>query len=47
LQPVKTQKKKRSSRIGDLVFVKGLANNGKYEKEGEIMDQISNLVPPS
>ena len=28
-------KKLRSSRIGDLVFVKGLANNGKYEKEGE------------
>ena len=26
----------RSSRIGNLVFVKGLANNGKYEKEGEI-----------
>jgi hypothetical protein len=25
----------RSSRIGDLVFVKGLANNGKYEKLGD------------
>jgi len=31
----KDAKKMRTSRIGDLVFVKGLANNGKYEKEGE------------
>jgi hypothetical protein len=28
-------KKMTSSRVGDFVFVKGLANNGKYEKEGE------------
>ena len=41
----KDAKKMRSTRIGDLVFVKGLANNGKYEKEKEIIDQISNLVP--
>jgi single-stranded DNA-binding protein len=31
----KDAKKMRSSRIGDLVFVKGLANNGKYEKLGD------------
>ena len=31
----KDAKKMRTSRVGDLVFVKGLANNGKYEKEGE------------
>jgi hypothetical protein len=31
--------------MGDLVFVKGLAKTGKYEKSGEIMDQILNLVP--
>jgi hypothetical protein len=35
----------RSSRMGDLVFVKGLAKTGKYEKDGEIMHQISNIVP--
>ena len=31
----KDAKKMRSSRVGDFVFVKGLANNGRYEKEGE------------
>jgi single-stranded DNA-binding protein len=41
----KDAKKMRSSRMGDLVFVKGLAKTGKYEKDGEIMDQILNLVP--
>jgi single-stranded DNA-binding protein len=35
----------RSSRKGDPVFVKGLAKNEKYEKNGEKMDQISNLIP--
>ena len=31
----KDAKKMRTSRVGDLVFVKGLANNGRYEKDGE------------
>jgi single-strand DNA-binding protein len=31
----KDAQKMRTSRVGDLVFVKGLANNGRYEKEGE------------
>jgi len=31
----KEANKMRTARIGNLVFVKGLANNGKYEKDGE------------
>lgn len=31
----KDANKMRRSSIGDLVFVKGLANNGKYKKDGE------------
>ena len=31
----KDAQKMRTSRVGDLVFVKGLANNGKHEKDGK------------
>ena len=31
----KDANKMRTARIGNLVYVKGLANNGKYEKDGE------------